>query len=992
MELRQYLNLLWKWAWLILLCMALSAGSAYLVTSRQPPTYQASTTLLITQGTASTTDYSAITLAERLASTYARMMTSRPVMDETMRRLNLSLWTANVSVTPVRDTSLLVLRVVDLDPALAKDIANTIPAVFAQQNEDLQLERYSSSKENLAKQLEVVNADIATAQAQLDTLRAAPTPDQAEISRANDALVQYRTTYANLLRSYEDIRVAEARLMDTVTVVESAALSSMVASKTMTNTLLAAVVGAMLAVGVAFLIEYLDDTVKTPDDVTRETQLSTFGAIVNFRKFSPNGMGPIVAARSKSSIAEAYRVLRTNLQFSAMGMGQAGALLLVTSAQPQEGKTTSLANLGVSLAQAGKRVLLVDTDLRRPSLHEQFELPNEVGVTSLLLEREADLERALQATPVEGLRVLTSGRSPANPAEVLSFPETAALLERLRPLADYVLLDSPPVLSVADASILAQRADGVLLVVEMGRTRTDMFRRAVAALESVKAHLMGVVLNKVSVRAGGYGYYHYYYYYSSQYADDTQEPTDKKRKAKRSWWARLFRRGRHKRAAATLASEPLAPSSAPAAPAAQAAEAARGRVLGMADALPALHPGPATGQADAAGVLVGWPASAGEPAAPTLPPAAPAASPSTLPTTAQAAGAGPAPPLPSTAPAEMTLAPRAQAPARRRRFPLGPFLLVLVLTAGITVVALAYLGVIRLPAARPNAQGYINQGRALFTIEDYPGALKSFTKALELDPNNLDAQLGLEKAQQYIQINALYNEALELVNANRCDQAIPKLEAVVEVDSWYQDANTLLIRCRRYQELDTLYLQASGLHNTGEWSKAVNTLQTIHSKDPAYRQSDVKQMMFECYTNDGKQRMATAKDSLDILYALQCLTNASNLFPNDAQALAEKELASRYWEGFLASTQQDWPKASSALAVLVSSRPDYAQGRAARLLCDCYMKQGDAYVAIGKREDAARQYRAILSISGCDPSQAQAKLDKLAPVPDSSPTAPGPIP
>ena len=524
MELRQYLALLWKWAWLILLCVLLAGASAFLVSDRQPPTYQATTTLLISQATSATYDSGALLTGERLARTYAQLLTKRPVMEEVATRLNLSVSATalanRVSVNLVRDTQLITLRVVDEDPARAKDIANTIPEVFGKHNETMQLVRYSSSRENLQKQLGLVNGDISATETSLEALRAVSAPDQAEINRLEAALLQYRTTYANLLRSYEDIRIAEAQTLDTITVVEPAVLAtSPVGPKTKTNTLLAGVVGAMVAVGVAFLIEYLDDTVKNPDDVQRATNLPTLGAVVQFDEPRLGDEEPIMAARPKSVIAEGYRVARTNLQFSTMGLRKSGAVLLVTSAQPLEGKTTSLSNLGVSLAQAGKRVLLVDTDLRRPALHRHFNLSKETGLTSLLLESQADVGRVIQKTKVEGLSVLPSGRVPANPADVLGFPEMAQLLDQLRSMADYVLLDSPPVLSVADASILAQQVDGVVMVVESGRTRTDMVRRAVSMLEGVKARVLGVLLNKISVRRSSYYDYHYYYYYSGYYTD-----------------------------------------------------------------------------------------------------------------------------------------------------------------------------------------------------------------------------------------------------------------------------------------------------------------------------------------------------------------------------------------------------------------------------------------------------------------------------------------
>ncbi|MDI7277665.1 MAG: polysaccharide biosynthesis tyrosine autokinase, partial [Anaerolineae bacterium] len=282
--------------------------------------------------------------------------------------------------------------------------------------------------------------------------------------------------------------------------------------RTRTNVMLAAVVGAMLAVGVAFLVEYLDDTVKDADDVGRIAALPTFATILRFRQSQEPANAPVMATEPSSAVAEAYRILRTNLDFATLAVRNSPATILVTSAQPLEGKTTTLANLGVALAQVGKRVVLVDTDLRRPALHRHFGLPNDFGLTSLLLQRDAEPGDALQATSIEGLYVLTSGPLPSNPAEVLAYAQTGSLLEQLSSVADYVLLDSPPILSVADASILARKADGVVLVAEAGRTRSDVFRRGVEALLAVKANILGVVLNKLSARPGSY-YYHYYYYY-----------------------------------------------------------------------------------------------------------------------------------------------------------------------------------------------------------------------------------------------------------------------------------------------------------------------------------------------------------------------------------------------------------------------------------------------------------------------------------------------
>lgn len=214
----------------------------------------------------------------------------------------------------------------------------------------------------------------------------------------------------------------------------------------------------------------------------------------------------------RSPISEAYRVLRTNLEFSLLS--ETTPSLLVTSPNPGEGKSVTAANLAVVIAQAGSQVILVDSDLRRPVQHRVFQLPNSLGMTSLLLDVHLDVESALQ--PVEGLtglRVLTSGPLPPNPAEVLKSRRTATLLASLIERADMVVLDSPPLLAVADAAILAGLASGTLLVCQSGVTRTAAAREALEALAKVGVKPLGLVVNDLDRSRVGSYYYHKYYYY-----------------------------------------------------------------------------------------------------------------------------------------------------------------------------------------------------------------------------------------------------------------------------------------------------------------------------------------------------------------------------------------------------------------------------------------------------------------------------------------------
>lgn len=207
----------------------------------------------------------------------------------------------------------------------------------------------------------------------------------------------------------------------------------------------------------------------------------------------------------RSPVAEAFRALRTNLEFTQLERPLKS--LVVTSAAAEEGKSTVLANLAVTMAQAEKRVILADCDLRRPSLHSLFGLKESPGLTSMLVEGGALSQPPLQATQVDGLQVVTSGPLPPNPPDVLGSRRMDQALAALRERCDILLLDAPPVVAVTDAAILAAKADGVLLVVNAGKTRREHAQKAKELLEQVNARLLGVVLNGVRLDQTTHLYY-----------------------------------------------------------------------------------------------------------------------------------------------------------------------------------------------------------------------------------------------------------------------------------------------------------------------------------------------------------------------------------------------------------------------------------------------------------------------------------------------------
>lgn len=216
----------------------------------------------------------------------------------------------------------------------------------------------------------------------------------------------------------------------------------------------------------------------------------------------------------KSAAAEAFRTLRTNIQFA--GLDQPCRSVVITSATAGEGKTTAVANFGLVAAQAGSRVCLVDSDLRRPALHRMFGLENTRGLTTALVQ-ELPFAEVAQPTRIPHLSVLTTGPLPPNPAELVGSKRMRELLEAAASTFDLILCDSPPIISVADGVALAAQCDGVILVVRAGKVAFDVIQRATSQIEAVKGRILGVILNSVDLRRDGY--YNYYRYYKTYYTD-----------------------------------------------------------------------------------------------------------------------------------------------------------------------------------------------------------------------------------------------------------------------------------------------------------------------------------------------------------------------------------------------------------------------------------------------------------------------------------------
>jgi capsular exopolysaccharide synthesis family protein len=522
----EFFYLLWSWAWLILLTGLLAGIAAYIISINTTPMYETSIRLLVSDPPVMRSlDTSAMLSTQTMTSTYAEMLIDRPVMQGVIDKLDLRMTSdelkPSISVEIVRNTQLLVVTVQDTNPLRASDIANTIATVFTERIRELQSQRYASTREGLAKQVSDMEKQIE------ETNKAiAREGDPAQSLQLQSRLTQYRSLYSNLVTNYEQVRLAEAQTSTNVFVSEPASVPrEPVSPKTVRNTLLAIVAGMLLAAGAVFAIDTLDDTIKNPDEIRQNFNLTILGVIS--RHEMVNGK-PICLTQPRSPVAEAFRTLRTNITFAAVDAPL--RRILITSSTPQEGKTTISSNLAVVLAQAEKPVVLIDADLRRPQIHSKFGLPNRLGLTSLFLHPIESMNGVVQKIEGTRLGIVTSGGLPPNPAELLTSQKMTGILDRLNQDFELIVIDSPPVLTVTDAVALSPGMDGIILVAKPGVTKHSAFKQTIEQLQAVGARVLGVVLNEVNPGSRKYGYYYHRYY--SKYSHYYEKDGPKQKRAK----------------------------------------------------------------------------------------------------------------------------------------------------------------------------------------------------------------------------------------------------------------------------------------------------------------------------------------------------------------------------------------------------------------------------------------------------------------------------
>ncbi|MBI4308400.1 MAG: polysaccharide biosynthesis tyrosine autokinase [Chloroflexi bacterium] len=538
MELSRFLKLVYKRLGFIVLGTLLVTGITYWLSASSPPVFEASATLFVEQPVDPRGDpYGALAASQQSARSYVLLVTQPSVMEDVIKELGLKMSTSQlagkVRAAQVQNSQLVQVIAEDSNPALTQALANKTAEVFARQIAKTSQTKFEEAKGDLDRQIASLEKEIDKNQAALAALgdppdtrnRDLPAFARIERSRLESNLLRAQTLYTILVKSAEDFRLAAARYGNPITVSARADLPRFpVRPNVPLTTLLGFLAGLGASILMAGAIEYLEDSVDTPEEIERLTRAPIL-ADIGVLPESKDGGYRLIALDTKAQAAEGFRGLRTNVEFS-MGERPRYALL-ITSSVPSEGKTFVACNLAIVMAQAGKSVILTDCDLRHPGTHKAFGISREVGLTTVLMGK-ATLLDALRPTEVQGLRLLPSGPLPPNPSEILSSDSMRKTLAALKEAADVVILDSPPVLPVTDPSVLASLADGILLVVDVTSAKRATLTHTCEDLTKVNGHMTGVVVNKIAPQ-GGYGYYgryRYYYRYYYRYSNSSDGHRD----------------------------------------------------------------------------------------------------------------------------------------------------------------------------------------------------------------------------------------------------------------------------------------------------------------------------------------------------------------------------------------------------------------------------------------------------------------------------------
>ena len=568
MELVQYIRLARRWLWILLLAGIIGGSVSFISRISQPQMYRAQTLLAIGGFIQSPNpDQQEIRTGFDLTETYAHLVRTQDVLEATLNSVSAPLEPNDLgnmlSIRILENTTLLQLSVTYTDPILSTDLVNELarqvilasPTNLTPEQQS-QVDLLSEQITSLTNEITDLRGRVSTLDLQLsadnlnDTRREELQTERTtlinQINQASSNIAQFTTTVASLQE-----RTNSVEILETARIPERPLRQGV-----FTSTLLGVLIGIGLAFGFVFTYEYLNHTFHNTAEVSQTLKLPMLGVISRYGKKNSSYQEKLLINNISSRVPDEFRILRTNLLFS-NEIESDSAIYVISSALPSEGKSITTANLAISMALSGLRVLLIDADLRRPRVHDIFRLENTLGLTSMLTivpsrinkppnDNNTELEetgpvydeveriqgspqqvyspdtwrQVVQATSTENLRVITAGHSVENPTELLG----SALMKRWMQIInkkanfDIILLDTPPSLGFPDATVLSASLDAkVILVIEAGRTRRESAVRMMQRFEQVNATIVGTILNQANPREESYyGYDYYYNYYSAE--------------------------------------------------------------------------------------------------------------------------------------------------------------------------------------------------------------------------------------------------------------------------------------------------------------------------------------------------------------------------------------------------------------------------------------------------------------------------------------------
>jgi len=505
--LRSYAQLVRRRKWWVIAFALVGLLVALAISFTATKQYAASTQVLVqpsTQASALGSTVQPVTPTD--VQTMLQLVTSAPVTSAVRGQLGSA---PSVTASEVAQTNVISITAISTVPARAATIANAYAKAFVADQQTVALKNLTSAESQLRGQIKSIAKQIKQLHGTAGT------------ASEQTALINQQAVLSEQLTQMQVNGSAETGGLTVVTPAETPTSPS--SPKPTENGLLGLAAGLILGLAAAFLRESLDDAVASKETAEEYGGATVLAAVPMVNSWKKRDKPLVVSlARPMSPAAEAYRSLRTSLQFARQERDL--HTILVTSPAAAEGKTSTLSNLGAMFAQAGQRVVLVSCDLRKPRLGEFFGLDERLGLTTAILG-EQPVDQLIQPVPGDdNLWLLGSGQMPPNPAELLNGRRIQEVFKTLRGIFDLVLIDSPPVLPVTDAVVLAKDVDATLLIVAAGQTSRSSLQRAAEKLAQVNARVVGLVLNETSRQAGGYGY-GYQYGYGGTYVSDRALPS-----------------------------------------------------------------------------------------------------------------------------------------------------------------------------------------------------------------------------------------------------------------------------------------------------------------------------------------------------------------------------------------------------------------------------------------------------------------------------------